>query len=54
MTEARAVPFYCPYCGEEDLRPQEQPPAAWRCADCQRAFVVSMVGLVTPAPGAAR
>ena len=19
----RAVPFYCPYCGEEDLEPQE-------------------------------
>jgi len=53
MTEARAVPFYCPYCGEEDLRPAEEPPAAWRCADCQRVFVVRlvglMVGLVAPA-----
>ncbi|MGH4008221.1 MAG: Insertion element protein [Pseudonocardiaceae bacterium] len=48
MTEARAVPFYCPYCGEEDLRPEEQPHAAWRCADCQRVFVVHMVGLVAP------
>ncbi|MGH3901078.1 MAG: Insertion element protein [Pseudonocardiaceae bacterium] len=46
MTEARAVPFYCPYCGEEDLRPEEQPHAAWRCACCQRVFVVRMVGLV--------
>ena len=29
----RAVPFYCPYCGEEDLRPTERtetvPGAAW-------------------------
>jgi hypothetical protein len=21
MTDARAVPFYCPFCGEEDLYP---------------------------------
>ncbi len=53
MTESRAVPFYCPYCGEEDLRPEEESHAAWRCADCQRVFVVRMVGvrvmgLVTP------
>jgi hypothetical protein len=53
-TDARAVPFYCPYCGEEDLRPEEQPPAAWRCADCQRVFVVRLVGLVAPAREAAR
>ena len=46
MTEARAVPFYCPYCGQEDLHPEAQPPAAWRCADCQRVFVVRLVGLV--------
>jgi transposase-like protein len=45
-TGARAVPFYCPYCGEEDLRPHEQPPAAWHCADCQRVFVVSLVAIV--------
>ena len=23
MSDARAVPFYCPFCGEEDLRPHE-------------------------------
>ena len=46
MTEAspRAVPFYCPYCGEEDLRPVEEPSGAWRCADCLRIFLVRMVG----------
>jgi transposase-like protein len=49
MTTARAVPFYCPYCGEEDLRPAEEPHAAWRCADCQRVFVVRLVGLLAPA-----
>ena len=46
---ARAVPFYCPYCGEEDLRPEEEPHAAWRCADCRRVFVVRMVGLAAGA-----
>jgi transposase-like protein len=48
MTAARAVPFYCPYCGEEDLRPEEEPQAAWWCADCQRVFVVRLVGLLAP------
>jgi transposase-like protein len=47
-TVARAVPFYCPYCGDEDLRPHEDPPAAWHCAGCQRVFVVRLVGLVAP------
>ncbi|HEU0088885.1 MAG TPA: hypothetical protein VFQ77_14765 [Pseudonocardiaceae bacterium] len=42
---ARAVPFYCPYCGEEDLRPVAEPHGAWRCADCLRVFVVRTVGL---------
>ncbi|HEX4103126.1 MAG: Insertion element protein [Pseudonocardiaceae bacterium] len=54
MTEARAVPFYCPYCGEEDLRPSEESPTAWSCADCQRVFVVRLVGLVAPTSEAAR
>ncbi|MDQ3885510.1 MAG: Insertion element protein [Actinomycetota bacterium] len=46
MSEAspRAVPFYCPYCGEEDLRPVEEPQGAWCCADCRRVFLVHMVG----------
>jgi hypothetical protein len=54
MTELRVVPFYCPYCGEEDLRPAEEPDTAWRCADCQRVFVVRLVGLVSGLPTAAR
>ena len=47
---ARAVPFYCPYCGEEDLRPEEDPHAAWRCADCLRVFVVRLVGVAAAQP----
>ncbi|MEQ3554727.1 Insertion element protein [Pseudonocardia nematodicida] len=48
----RAAPFYCPYCGEEDLRPAQRsekvPGAAWWCAGCLRTFVVSFVGIGVP------
>jgi hypothetical protein len=36
----RAVPFYCPFCGEEDLRPAE--PRGWRCGSCARTFALSL------------
>ncbi|MEU6736400.1 hypothetical protein ABZ929_24965 [Streptomyces physcomitrii] len=42
----RAAPFYCPYCGEEDLRPGEQGHGAWECADCNRAFQLKFLGLL--------
>ena len=50
----RAAPFYCPYCGEEDLRPAESartakvPGPAWWCAGCLRTFVVTFVGIGVP------
>lgn len=34
---------YCPYCGEQDLRPREHPENAWECADCRSTFVVTGV-----------
>ena len=48
----RAVPFYCPYCGEEALRPWSSDPDAdpekghgeWRCEDCLRVFVLRYKG----------
>ena len=43
----RAAPFYCPYCGEEDLRPSETGPGAWECADCNRAFRLNFLGLLS-------
>ena len=43
----RAVPFHCPYCGDEDLFPQEAR-GAWECRSCLRAFTVKMLGLVRP------
>jgi transposase-like protein len=45
---ARAVPFHCPYCGEENLFPHEvvdgSSHGAWECRSCLRAFKVSMIG----------
>lgn len=47
MTE-RAVPFHCPYCGEQDLWPFEDAHGAWECRGCLRAFTVKMLGMVRP------
>ncbi|MGK5733270.1 hypothetical protein [Streptomyces sp. URMC 124] len=54
----RAAPFYCPYCGDEDLRPSEEGHGAWECAACSRAFRLSFLGLLAqrhrggqPVPG---
>ena len=54
----RAAPFYCPYCGDEDLRPSDAGHGAWECASCNRAFRLSFLGLLAsgltrPAAGAA-
>jgi hypothetical protein len=50
----RAVPFHCPYCGDEDLRPhlaedtgdraQSSSHGQWECRSCLRAFKLSMIG----------
>ncbi len=43
---SRGIPFHCPYCGEENLRPSEQGHGAWECHACLRAFSLKMLGLV--------
>jgi hypothetical protein len=53
MTE-RAVPFHCPYCGDEDLRPHGQQHGAWECRACLRAFSLKLLGLVRPAQSVTR
>ena len=45
MTE-RAAPFYCPYCGDEDLRPSAEGHGAWECRACNRAFRLAFLGLL--------
>jgi hypothetical protein len=42
----RATLHYCPYCGDEDLRPEEGGHRRWSCRSCQRVFEVSFVGLL--------
>jgi hypothetical protein len=46
----RQVPFYCPYCGDEDLRPAGPAAGSWRCGACARAFELRFAG-VTPGGG---
>jgi ribosomal protein L37AE/L43A len=46
MTDERAAPYFCPYCGGEDLRPNEEVYGAWECRSCTRVFSVKLVGLL--------
>jgi ribosomal protein L37AE/L43A len=41
----RATPFYCPYCGDEDLRPRGEVNGSWHCRGCARVFTLTFVGL---------
>ncbi len=49
---ARAVPFHCPYCGDENLWPHEPDEGAghgqWECRSCLRAFKLTMIGQLRP------
>ncbi len=45
----RAVPYHCPYCAEEDLRPVGATPGAWHCQSCLRSFSVKYLGIHRPA-----
>jgi len=39
----RVVPYLCPFCGEEDLRPAQ--PGQWHCRSCLRVFSLTFHGL---------
>jgi transposase-like protein len=53
VSTGRAVPFYCPYCGEEDLVPDVPAGATgeghghWACRACQRSFRLSLTALAS-------
>ena len=50
---SRGIPFHCPYCGDENLRPSEEGHGAWECHACLRAFTLKMLGMIArPTPGA--
>jgi ribosomal protein L37AE/L43A len=48
----RGAPFYCPYCGDEDIRPFGERHGDWRCGACRRVWALRYVGLARPATGA--
>lgn len=50
MTGERQVPFFCPYCGEEDLRPAGAEAGEWECGACARSFRLAFVAVVRPRP----
>jgi transposase-like protein len=50
MTGERQVPFYCPYCGEENLRPADGDAGDWECRACARGFRLKFVGVLRPQP----
>ena len=42
----RAVPFHCPFCADEDLRPHGETHGEWECRSCLRAFKLSFIGQI--------
>jgi ribosomal protein L37AE/L43A len=42
----RAVPFHCPYCGDESLRPHGATHGTWECRACLRAFSLKYLGII--------
>jgi transposase-like protein len=43
---SRGIPFHCPYCGDENLRPSEEGHGSWECHACLRAFSLKMLGMI--------
>ena len=50
MSGERQVPFFCPYCGEENLRPTSADAGDWECRACARGFSLKFVGVLRPRP----
>jgi ribosomal protein L37AE/L43A len=40
----RAAPFYCPYCGDEDIEPFGESHGEWRCRSCLRVWKLAYLG----------
>jgi hypothetical protein len=43
MSDERQVPLFCPYCGDEALRPTGPDPGEWSCGSCARSFRLRFV-----------
>lgn len=44
----RVFPLYCPFCGDEDLRPHGARHGVWECRSCVRVFSLTFVGILNP------
>jgi len=44
----RQVPFFCPYCGEETLRPAGLQAGHWQCDSCARSFQLRFTAVLRP------
>jgi ribosomal protein L37AE/L43A len=44
MSGERQVPFFCPYCGDEALRPAGPETGLWTCGSCTRSFSLKLGG----------
>jgi transposase-like protein len=55
VSSSRAVPFHCPFCGDENLFPHDGTDSgehgSWECRSCLRAFSVKMLGMLRPGGG---
>jgi ribosomal protein L37AE/L43A len=40
----RAQPYFCPYCGEQDIRPAEEA-STYHCSVCDRVWKLGFIGL---------
>jgi ribosomal protein L37AE/L43A len=49
MSTHAAPPFYCPYCGEEDIRPLGERHGDWVCGSCRRAWALRSLRAEAPA-----
>jgi len=43
----RQVPFFCPYCGDEALRPAGPDSGDWTCGSCARNFSLRFTGVAS-------
>jgi hypothetical protein len=43
-----SAPFYCAYCGDEDIRPHGTSHGEWRCNACTRVWTLKLLGLGAP------
>ncbi|HEY2508651.1 MAG TPA: hypothetical protein VGI58_19195 [Streptosporangiaceae bacterium] len=50
MTGERQIPFFCPYCGEENLRPASSDAGEWECRACARGFSLHFIAVIRPQP----